>query len=48
MRSVLGGLFGQRVRAESAFLILSVCYTVVKVQKSAICPWWFVRSEDES
>ena len=47
VQSVLGGLFGHRVRAERVLLDLSF-YAVVKVQKSAICPWWFVWSEDES
>ena len=47
VRSVLGGLFSHRVRAERVLLKLSF-YAVVKVQKSAICPWWFVRSESES
>ena len=40
VRSVLGGLFSHRVRAERVLLKLSF-YAVVKVQKSAICPWWF-------
>ena len=39
--------FGHRVRAERVLLNLSF-YAVVKVQKSAICPWWFVWSEGES